>query len=79
MKNRDEPNWDIIHICMGVPQENSLCSHLKQQKCHFFLVQNQRLGGQNMSCLEGLVPVVGGSREMVKEGEYGANVVYTYM
>jgi hypothetical protein len=35
-------------------QGNSLCSYLKQAKCHFlniFLLQNWRTGGQSMACL----------------------------
>jgi hypothetical protein len=65
---------------MEVPQGNSQCSYLKQQKYHFLLtllllllLQNQRMGGQNRSCLgrKGLVPVGGGGgEEMVKEDKY---------
>jgi hypothetical protein len=48
-KNRgDEPNQDIIHIYMEVPQGNSLYN-LEQAKMSFFfsvsfLLQNQRTG-----------------------------------
>jgi hypothetical protein len=54
------------------------CHYLK--KCHFFLLQNWRTGGQNRSFLEGWSQWEGGGgREMVKEGEYGANTVYTWV
>jgi hypothetical protein len=45
--------WVAIHIYMEMSQENSLCSYLKQTKMSFFsfLLQNQRTGGQNRSCL----------------------------
>jgi hypothetical protein len=36
---------------MEILQGNSLCSYLKQTKFHFFLLQNQRTGGQNRSYL----------------------------
>jgi hypothetical protein len=35
---------------MEISQGNSLHSYLKQ-KYHFFLLQNQRKGGQNKCCL----------------------------
>jgi hypothetical protein len=52
-KNRgDEPIRAIIHIYMKVPQLNSQCSYHKQTKMSFFfLLQNQRTGEQNWSCL----------------------------
>jgi hypothetical protein len=56
-KNRtDGPIWVIIHICMEMLQENCICSYLKQTKMSFFLfvLQNQRTGEWNRSCL-GLV------------------------
>jgi hypothetical protein len=41
----------IIHIYMEISQRTSLCSYLYlKQKCHFFLLENQRTGGQNRSC-----------------------------
>jgi hypothetical protein len=59
---------------------NNLCSYLKQIKMPFFLLQNQRLGGRNRSCPEGWYQWEGeGGGERVKEGEFGANTVYTYM
>jgi hypothetical protein len=56
-KNRGhEPTQSIIHIYMDVAQRNSLCSYLKQAKISFVsLLQNQRTGGQNRSCLVELV------------------------
>jgi hypothetical protein len=50
-KNRDEKILTIIHTYMEIPQGNSLCSSLKQAKCHFFHLLNQRTGGQKRSCL----------------------------
>jgi hypothetical protein len=35
-KNKDEPNWAIMHIYMKVPEEKSPCSYLKQAKMSFF-------------------------------------------
>jgi hypothetical protein len=34
----DETNWAILHIYMEMPHGNSLCSYLKQTKCHFILL-----------------------------------------
>jgi hypothetical protein len=63
----------------GVPQGNSLCSYLKQIKMSFFsLIQNQRPGEWNRSCLGGAGTGGRGKREeMAKEGKYGANIVCT--
>jgi hypothetical protein len=66
---------------MEVSQGNSLCSYFKQTKMSFFsssffLIQkseNRRAVPRRVSTREGR----GG--EMVKEGEYGANAVYTCM
>jgi hypothetical protein len=65
-----EPVGVIIHIHMEISQANSLGSYLylKQAKISFFsvfffLLQNQRIGGQNRPCGAGgggLVPVGGG-------------------
>jgi hypothetical protein len=33
---------------MEVPQRNFLCTYLKQTKMSFFLLQNWRIGGQNL-------------------------------
>jgi hypothetical protein len=42
----DEPIQVIIHTHMEMSQGNSLYSHLKQTKCHFFLLlQSQRTEG----------------------------------
>jgi hypothetical protein len=38
---------------MEMSQGNSLYSYLKQTKCHYFPLQDQRTGGQNRSCLLG--------------------------
>jgi hypothetical protein len=47
-KNRgDEPSQAIIHIYMEEPEGNSLCS---------YLLQNQKIGGKNRSCLGELIP-----------------------
>jgi hypothetical protein len=36
-KNRGyKPIWVILHTHMEMSQGNSLCSYLKQRKCHFF-------------------------------------------
>jgi hypothetical protein len=66
---------------MQVLQGNYLCSYHKQSKLSFFpLIQNLRTRGRNRSCLRVLVPVgEGGDGEMLKEGEDGANSVYTCM
>jgi hypothetical protein len=61
-----------------VPQGKSLRCYLKQAKKSFlsfslFLIQIWRAGGNWYQW------DVGGGREMVKEGEYGANNVYTYL
>jgi hypothetical protein len=46
----------------------------------FFLLQNQRSGGQNRSCLGNWDQWEGWEAgEMVKEGEYDANTTYTWM
>jgi hypothetical protein len=68
---------------MEVPQGNSLCSYLKQPKMSLFFFffffsyiksENRRV----KQVLPGvLVPVGGGDEEIKKEGEYGANTVYT--
>jgi hypothetical protein len=61
---------------MEVPQGNSLCSYLNQ-KCHFFLlIQTEQvlLWGRGWYQWER-----GGGGEMVKDGEYGENTVYTWM
>jgi hypothetical protein len=67
-------------------KETPCAAILKKQAYHFFsyffLIQNQRTGGQNKSCLgeEGWYLWEGGrGGEMVKGGEYGTNTVYTYM
>jgi hypothetical protein len=53
--------YTILHINMEIQQGNSMCSYLKQPKISFFssslLIQNQRTGGLNRSCLGVLVPV----------------------
>jgi hypothetical protein len=46
---------------MKMLQENSLCSYLKQIKMSFFFFYKMG-GGQNRSCLRGLVKVGGGKR-----------------
>jgi hypothetical protein len=51
-KNKDEPNWVIIHIYLEISQGNSLCSYLKQQISIIFfsfLVYKIRTEGQNRS------------------------------
>jgi hypothetical protein len=59
-------------------QANSLNSYLKQTKMSFFsLLQNQRTGGQNRSCLGVATSGRGGCGEREKEGDYGANTVHT--
>jgi hypothetical protein len=75
-KNReDKSNWAIIHTFMDVPQRNSMCSYLKQEKnvifFSFLLIQNQGTGGQNRSCQGGglWVPLGGGRRWGNGEGE----------
>jgi hypothetical protein len=62
---------------MELPQRNSQCGYLKQTKLSFFssfLIQNWRSGiWKGPECKwEG-----GGGREMVWEGECGANAMYT--
>jgi hypothetical protein len=76
---RDEPNWAIVCIYMEVPEENSLCSYLKQ-KCHFFLLLFlYKIRGQE----SGTGPAGGGAGveggERVWKGEYYTNTVYTCM
>jgi hypothetical protein len=44
-----------------------------------FLIQNQRIGGWNRSCLGELVLVSGRGKKIVKRGECGANSGYTCM
>jgi hypothetical protein len=53
---RDEPTGVVIHTCMETTQGNSLCSYLSlklaKTPCFsfsfmFFILQNQRTGGQN--------------------------------
>jgi hypothetical protein len=70
---------------MGVPQGNSLCSCFKQTKLSIFFLliffytksENRRV---EQVLHGGLVSVGGGRRwEMVKEGEYVASTVCTYM
>jgi hypothetical protein len=80
-KNKGEPIQVIIHIYMEMSQGNSLCSCHKQAKNGFlFLIYNWRTGGQNRSCLEGLVPMGGGRRWGEGVGdEYGANTVYIFV
>jgi hypothetical protein len=60
-KNKaDEPNHAVIHIHMEVPQENSLCSYLKQAKLSFFfsfIKSENRIVEQILS--GGLGPVQG--------------------
>jgi hypothetical protein len=79
-KNRDEPNWVMIHIYMEVPQANSLCSHLKQAKMSFLFSLFCKIRGQEGGTGPGWG--VGTSRmeeEVGKgwEGEYSANTVNT--
>jgi hypothetical protein len=67
---------------MEVPQGNSLGSYVKQPKnvIFFFFIQNQRIVEWNRSYLKKLLPMgQGGGWEMVKDGEYGANIVYIYI
>jgi hypothetical protein len=54
--------------------EMSLCSYLKQTKnvIFFFLLQNQRTGVQNRSCLDGWYQW---EREEVEKGYRGANMM----
>jgi hypothetical protein len=49
----DEPIWVIIHIYMEMSQGNFLCSCLKLTKLSIFfsLLQSQRTGGKNRSCM----------------------------
>jgi hypothetical protein len=48
---------------MGWSKGNFLYSYLKQIKMSFlFLVQNQRIGSQNRSCLEEVLVSLGGRR-----------------
>jgi hypothetical protein len=51
----DKPSGVIIHTYMKISQGNSMCTYLYLKlKCHtfiFFLLQNQRTGGWNRSCL----------------------------
>jgi hypothetical protein len=86
----DKPNQAIIHRIYVYTQkchkEMPYVAILNKQKWHFivffFLIQNQRTGGQNRSCLGAgcLYQREGrGCGEMVKKGEYGANTVYTSM
>jgi hypothetical protein len=59
----DEHNWAITHIYMEVAQKNSLCSSLKQAKCHFYFFYKIR--EQECStgpAWEGVVPVGRGRR-----------------
>jgi hypothetical protein len=46
-----------IYIYMEKSQGHSLYSYVKQTKMSFFILQNQRTGGQNRACLGRLVPV----------------------
>jgi hypothetical protein len=52
---RDEPNWAIMHIKWKCQNETFCVVILNKQKCHFFLLQNQRTRGQNRSYLGRLV------------------------
>jgi hypothetical protein len=64
----DKPIWVIIHTYIEISQGNSLCSYLYLKlKCHvfilsflFFLLYNQRRGGQNESCPGGRAGTNGG-------------------
>jgi hypothetical protein len=59
-------------------KETPCVSYLKQTKCHFFLLQNQRTRGLNRSCL-GLGSSGRGRRwGKGEEGEYGADTMNTW-
>jgi hypothetical protein len=64
-----------------VPQGNSLCSYLKQQQqqknviSFFSLVQNQKIGGKNRSCLGRRRGETRGSGEEVRKGYRRMNMV----
>jgi hypothetical protein len=69
---------------MEVPQGTYHVVILNNQKIFpssFFLIQNQGKGELNRSCQElSLAPLGGGvSGEILKEGKYCANIVYTCM
>jgi hypothetical protein len=57
---------------MEVPQENSLCSHIKQAKCHFFFLSFAKTENRKVEHIlpragvGGLIPMGGGGgREKV--------------
>jgi hypothetical protein len=65
---------------MEMQKETPCVVILNKQKCHLFLFFLYKIGEQDLPGVEGLVPMegrVGG--EIGKEGEYGANTVYTCM
>jgi hypothetical protein len=66
---------------MELPQGNSLCSYLRHQKYEFFLpflYKIREQGGRTGPAWGDWYQwAVGRDGEMVKEGEYGANTVYT--
>jgi hypothetical protein len=70
---------------MEVPWRNSLYNYLKQAKCHFFLPVfflyniGEQQGGTGPAWGGWYQWEAGGGREMVKNGEYGANTAYTCM
>jgi hypothetical protein len=74
----DEPVSVIIHTYMEMSQRNSLFSYLKQVKISFFsffLLQNQRTGGQNRSCGRGGWVGTSGRGKMVGKGCRKLNMV----
>jgi hypothetical protein len=89
---RDEPIGLIIHACKETTKGNSLCSYLylnlAKMPCFsfslfmlFFLLQNQRTGGQNRFCggKEGWYQWEGeGGREGGKRMNT-VQIIYTYV
>jgi hypothetical protein len=66
---------------MEMSQKSSLCSYLKHTKKNdifFFLLQNQRTGGQTGPAW-GVGTSGRGRGGRGREGEYGTNTVYTCM
>jgi hypothetical protein len=70
-----------MHIYIEMSQGKSLCSYLKQTKMSFFsFTKSENRKAEQILGGGGLLPVGGGKGgEMVKENEYGTNIVYICM